>query len=529
MTVGMALKIGGAAVLASALLSCASSADSEPPWVKSYGRPEAYPLDKFLSGFSHIPGKNGSIESAKQRAAADLSRQISVEIESSVVDFVSESNGSSNNELTTSVRSSSQIRLEGIQYEVYRSRRHVYAMATLERLPAALRRRKLRDQALESLANCVRQGDREAKAGRLQEAVNAYRSCRAHLSEGLNHESVASAILHDTAFSSEAGAEFSRYSLRINEMIHAIPYEYAQSLRAAAAGLAIQLSRSGVSRRLRLIVHPFTYAGYKISSAFGSELGIALETALGRSDNYEGVLQSTDRVIQITGSYREAGGAGDYFDLRVLARDSENGQLVASAEISLARAAISEEHARPPALDEHLLINATPDPGNTKRVREHAQEEKERLPGSSLSSEAHRLSSEEDSLYREGLTAWRNGDYAVCAERFENFLSGFSGSSIEYEASYGLAECSYWLSDFARSAVLFGRLYSSLPRGYKAPDTLYMQGRSLVRLGPAYYGAARAAFRGVIENFPESGPAEDSRRMVVLLGDLGVDERVRRE
>ena len=336
-------------------ISTAAFGESAPQWVKQHGRTEAYPAERFLVGFSQTNGKEEAVESAKQQASADLARQISVQIESSVVDYVRESNGRLENELTASVQSISEIRLEGVRYEIYRKRKKVYALAVLERLPAAVKRRKLRDGALSALDACVGEAGREAKSGRPQQAIDVYRSCKAHLAEGLDHESVASAILQGNLLAGDSAERFSRHSAHINERMRAIPHEDAKSLRSAADGLAMQLARAGVGRGQRIEVGPFTYASYDVSSALGRELGIALETAIGRSKAEIKDADVRSDGVRIFGSYREAAHAADLYALRVVAREARTGRLIASAELSLAQSAIRADLRKPPENFEQYL------------------------------------------------------------------------------------------------------------------------------------------------------------------------------
>jgi len=99
------------------------SAEEIPRWVEGGGSSEAFQPDRYLTGFGKAEGKQDALESAKQQATSDLARQISVQIESNVVDITRESNGRYENDLTSQIRATSDIRIEGIRFETFRKKK----------------------------------------------------------------------------------------------------------------------------------------------------------------------------------------------------------------------------------------------------------------------------------------------------------------------------------------------------------------------------------------------------------------------
>ena len=133
----------------------------------------------------------------RPRVFTDLARQISVQIESAVVDVTKETNGRLENDLTSRIRATSDVRIDGIRFETHRKRKRVWALAILERLPASVARRKARDRALAMTRQCLETAERQESAGRATQALATYRSCRAPLEEALSHEAIASALADD--------------------------------------------------------------------------------------------------------------------------------------------------------------------------------------------------------------------------------------------------------------------------------------------------------------------------------------------
>jgi hypothetical protein len=323
------------------------AAKSGPEWVVRSGSSAELPPTRFLIGFAQATGKDEAIESAKQQAAADLARQISVQIESSVVDVTRESGGRFENDLTSAIRATSDIRLDGIRFETYRKRKNVWALAVLERLPASLARRKQRDHALSLTKQCLDAAAAEEKAGHASQALDAYRSCRKPLNEALEHEAIAAALQRGGLLQDEVGEQLARHATRINTRVRAIPHEDAHSIRTAAEGLAAQLAQAGIGRGRNIQVAPLVYQGRDISSPFGRELAIALESAIGRTPAAAQV--APPGAIVVRGTYRE--GEGD-FQVRVNAKQAGTGSLLASAEIVLAKRGVpSNMETRPANFD----------------------------------------------------------------------------------------------------------------------------------------------------------------------------------
>lgn len=329
-----------------------ADAKGTPDWVEQGGSSAAYPRDRFLTGFAQADGKQDALESAKQQAAADLARQISVQIESNVVDVTRESQGELENELTSQVRATSDIRLDGIRFETYRKRKQVWVLAILERAPTAEARRKQRDQALARTKSCVEEAAREEKAGRATGALAIYRSCRTPLAEAVEDEAIATAIALRGLLEDDAGRQLARHASQIDQRIRAIPHEDATSIRSAAGALAAQLAQGGVGRGQNLQVAPFSYQSRDISSSFGREIAIALESAIGntssRSEEGGGPQTRGARVeaVVVRGSYREE---SDRYQLRAQAKEAGTGKLLASAEIFLASQGVPENLETRPA------------------------------------------------------------------------------------------------------------------------------------------------------------------------------------
>ncbi len=337
------------------LLPVVATAKGAPDWVERGGASTAYQSGRYLTGFAQAEGKQDALESAKQLATADLARQISVQIESSIVDVTKETNGRIESDLTSQIRATSDIRLEGVHFETYRKRKKVWVLAVLERLPAARARRKQRDQALRSTKLCLSEAEKEEQAGHPNRALGIYRGCRTPLDSALEHEAVAAALSRTGLLSDEASEMLVQHAAQISRRVRAIPHEDARSIRSAADGLATQLARAGIGRGQQLTVPAFLFQSRDVSSPFGREMAIALEAAMGRSNPSDihgagtGQNEARPRAVVVRGTYHEK---KDRIAIRATAKEAETGRLLASAELDLTREGIPKSLAiRPPNFD----------------------------------------------------------------------------------------------------------------------------------------------------------------------------------
>jgi tol-pal system protein YbgF len=134
---------------------------------------------------------------------------------------------------------------------------------------------------------------------------------------------------------------------------------------------------------------------------------------------------------------------------------------------------------------------------------------------------ANSSGSEADSVeldaYRHARAAWSDGDADACIDRFLNFLQTHPSSTYAENASYWMADCYFKRGDFKTAVLRFDDVVARYPDGARAPDALYRQGESLLRLGPQYGKAAGKAFERVVQEYPNSERATKAREQLKLL------------
>ena len=109
------------------------------------------------------------------------------------------------------------------------------------------------------------------------------------------------------------------------------------------------------------------------------------------------------------------------------------------------------------------------------------------------------------------------GDAEACIDRFRKFLQTHPSSSYADDAAFWMADCHFKQGDYKNAVLRFDDVVRNYPAGEKAPDALYRQGESLLKLGPGYHPAAKRAFERVLKEYPESSRAEESKRQLQLL------------
>ncbi len=120
--------------------------------------------------------------------------------------------------------------------------------------------------------------------------------------------------------------------------------------------------------------------------------------------------------------------------------------------------------------------------------------------------------------YQSALEAWRQDDFDACIDRFTTFLQNHPTSGYSDDAAYWLADCTYKNEEYKRAVVRFNAVVSVYPDSPKAPDALYRQGESLLKLGPKFHEAARTVFKKVQKDYPDSERATEAARQLERLG-----------
>jgi len=122
--------------------------------------------------------------------------------------------------------------------------------------------------------------------------------------------------------------------------------------------------------------------------------------------------------------------------------------------------------------------------------------------------------SDEIKSYQSGKAAWRSRDYRSCIDRFRGFLQTYASSSRADDAAFWIADCHFMQGEFKNAVLRFDDVVRNYPTGNRAPDALYRQGESLLKLGPGFREAARRAFERVLKEYPDSARAAEAKKQL---------------
>jgi hypothetical protein len=175
--------------------------------------------------------------------------------------------------------------------------------------------------------------------GRLAQAVASYEDCRAPVARALQNTAVIGALAGTTPADDVVFRELVESEQTIGDKLESVLRDPVESLPAAAESLAVQLARQGVSTQARIVVSPFTYGTADLSSSFGRQAALDLESALARHARSNGSGGGT-ATLAVRGVYVER--AGDV-RMDVTVKEVESARLVASAGTLLPRAAVPSD------------------------------------------------------------------------------------------------------------------------------------------------------------------------------------------
>jgi hypothetical protein len=340
--IGVALFLGACA--GSGRSDSAAVVAPQPDWVARGGRTPRYPDAQFITGYGLADGPD-AVATARQRAAADLAARLEVRIEHELRDVTEEKDGVARYHVAALTRSTVDIRLSGIDYETWQQGRSAHALAVLLRAQAADGRRAERDRALTELRTCLATAARLESDGRKADGVATLEGCRRPLVAALEHIAVSTALVGADAGDRAAHGELVEARHHIELAISEILRSPARDLPAAADALALQLARQGVSVESTLLVRPFTYGTADVSSGFGRQVALDLESALARHAR-RGADAAIPERVALHGIYVQG---ADGVRIDVTAKDAYSAQLVASASTILPVAAVPAHlELRPP-------------------------------------------------------------------------------------------------------------------------------------------------------------------------------------
>ncbi len=317
--------------------SCHTGSNGNPDWLETGLSQRCYPETEYVTGFAVATGEN-ALDKAKNKARADLASRISVRIEHELSDISKERDGSSSYYVASVTRATSDVQLRGLDYETFHQKDRFYALAVLNRASGAEQCRHRRREGIKKLRNCIESARRLMKAKDTSRALESYQTCRLHVVEALEQDSIARVLSKANVRDDEEHAELVSTSQLIKDQTGEILNKTAGSLNDATDSLALQLVNQGVSMKSRWIFAPLTYGITNFSSPFGHKVSLDLEAALSRYGALFGsskTRESADLVAK--GIFVEE---GSFIHVTITVKEVKRGRLIASAETSILKSSL---------------------------------------------------------------------------------------------------------------------------------------------------------------------------------------------
>ncbi|MDH4017216.1 MAG: hypothetical protein OEV20_07750, partial [Actinomycetota bacterium] len=256
-------------------------AAASPDWVDSGGRASRYPAERYVTGYGQARGRDAEVR-ARQAAMAALAQAIHVRVEFELEDDRREGDGRYDASVAALTRTTSELDLQGVRFEIHRSSRRVHALAFIEREAAGARRRSLRDRALVRAEACLADAELTRESGDADLAERQLARCRAVHAEALRHDAVSTALGQGSA-DAATGARLERVVQALDQAERENAAAPARSVGDAADRLAAQLVGQGLARPRRLDLEPLADSSTDLPSPFGQVMAVELERALAKA------------------------------------------------------------------------------------------------------------------------------------------------------------------------------------------------------------------------------------------------------
>lgn len=334
------------------LINSALSADT-PNWVSSYGVNTPYPNTAYITGYSMVSKSEAEMrEMAMNKALADLSKKIKIQIHSELVMEESQRGDNFTSSVSSVTRSSVNATVSDAKFEFHEDRKNIYclAYANIESL-----KQQYAEEASEfwsSASVAYKEAKRYSEKGNGDKALEELYEDLTDFSEIYDRWSLYSALNKDSSdkefFQEMRGVEdldeIQIFEARYEELMDEIESSDAATLKEGLEKMAQMLVRQNVTGG-NLKVPSFLYESTSISSDFGRYTGDLFE-----SDLVEELSPGKENVV-IKGQYWEE---DEKIRLIVIAVNSE-GKKLGKADVLIPRAAAGSRDLKPQNFEQAMI------------------------------------------------------------------------------------------------------------------------------------------------------------------------------
>lgn len=334
------------------LINSVLSAET-PEWVSSYGVKTSYSSNTFLSGFSMVSKSElEKREIAMDKALADLSKKIKIQIQSELVMEETQSGDDYNSSVSSFTRSSVNTTVSDAKFEFFEDRSNIYclAYANIESLKTLYSEEASEYWNSVSLAykealRYSEKGNDDKALEKLYDELTDFTEIyeRWSLYKALNKESTDKSFFQAMS-GVELIAEIQDFEAAYDDLMDEIESSDAATLKEGLEKMALMLVRQDV-RGGDLKVPAFLYESTSISSEFGRYTGDLFE-----SDLIEELSPGKESVV-VRGQYWEE---DTKIRLIAIAIDSD-GKKLAKADVLIPRSAIGDRDLKPQNFEQAMI------------------------------------------------------------------------------------------------------------------------------------------------------------------------------
>ncbi|HET6420550.1 MAG TPA: tol-pal system protein YbgF [Geobacteraceae bacterium] len=117
-----------------------------------------------------------------------------------------------------------------------------------------------------------------------------------------------------------------------------------------------------------------------------------------------------------------------------------------------------------------------------------------------------------ESLYQEGIAAYKNGDMKKAREIFSKFIAQYPKNELAANAHYWIGETYYNEKNLEQAILEYQEVIKNFPGKEKAPAAMLKQGMSFKGLGDAK--SAKYVFKKLTETYPKSDEAAKAKKLL---------------
>ncbi|MEM9829455.1 MAG: LPP20 family lipoprotein [Bacteroidota bacterium] len=315
---------------------------AQPDWVKGKGTSSRFPQAKYLTGLGIATWHKDSSEAAIARQAyaaaqKDLAEQVRVRIQSASESFKQQAGQEFSSSYQAMVTANSQLEVVGLQKETYHDRKQklFYTWVYASRPEVIANYQRKLNEANQQLQQRFTQAQRYAESGQKAEAEQQLLQCRTLLTQQAPWRAVLLSLqpTGEPLPPSVALAD-------IENALHQLISEQANSLDDLAYGLVYQLRQSLDEPLQRVVVSPLLYRESEMASSFSYFFRDRLEQEMIRYGSWQTMRLDDVQFNQgnpsmrytVRGTYEVS---GDQLHLSVFVKDVFGQQIISMATARL--------------------------------------------------------------------------------------------------------------------------------------------------------------------------------------------------